>query len=43
LGEVLLRGFTATNSIFDDHRFPEGGLEAMSKGVIEIVERARMA
>ena len=32
-----MRGFTAMNSIFDDHRFPEGKLDAMSKGIIEVV------
>jgi hypothetical protein len=28
------------NGIFDDHRFPECELEAISKGAIEVVEQA---
>ena len=40
---VLMRGFAAMNSIFDDHRFPGDELETMSMGVIEVVEQAGMA
>jgi hypothetical protein len=43
LGDALMRGFTAMNSIFDDHRFPEDELETMSMGVIEVVEQAGLA
>ena len=31
------------NVIFDEHRFPEAQLEAMSKGLIEVLEQAGMA
>lgn len=43
LGDALMRGFAAMNSIFDDHRFPEDELETMSRGVIEVVEQAGLA
>ena len=43
LGDALLPGFAAMNSIFDDYRFPEDELETMSRGVIEVVEQAGMA
>jgi len=42
-GDTLMRGFAAMNSIFDDYGFPEPELEAMSNGVIEVVEMAGMA
>jgi hypothetical protein len=42
LGEFLMRGFAAMNSVFDDHGFPEDELEAMSNGVIEVIEQAGM-
>ena len=43
LGDALLPGHAAMNSIFDDYRFPEDELETMSRGVIEVVEQAGMA
>ena len=42
LGDALMRGFGAMNSIFDDHGFPESEREAMSRGVIDVVEQAGM-
>ncbi len=43
LGKFLTRGLAAMNSLFNDHSFPEDELEAMSKGVIEVIEQAGMA
>ncbi len=43
LGQFLARGFAAVNSLFNDHSFPEDELEAMSNGVIEVIEQAGMA
>jgi hypothetical protein len=31
------------NSLFNDHGFPENEMEAMSKGVIEVIEQKGMA
>ena len=42
LERFLLAGFAAMNSIFDENEFPESELEAMSNGVIEVVEQAGM-
>ena len=43
LGVFLQLGFDAMNTIFDEHRFPEHELEAMSRGVLEVIEQAGMA
>jgi len=43
LGQFLRLGFDAMNVIFDKHRFPKQELEAMSRGVLELVEQAGMA
>ena len=43
LGKFLTRGFAATNSLFSDHSFPGDEMEAMSKGIIEVIEQAGMA
>jgi hypothetical protein len=43
LGQFLTRGFAAMRSLFNDHGFPEDEMEAMSNGVIELVEQAGMA
>lgn len=42
LGKFLMRGLAAMNSVFDDHGFPEDELEAMSNGIIEVIEQAGM-
>jgi hypothetical protein len=42
LQRFLLTGFAAMNSIFDEHGFAEAELEAMSNGVIEVIEQAGM-
>jgi len=43
LGMFLRLGFDAMNAIFDQYQFPKQELEAMSRGVLEVVERAGMA
>jgi len=43
IGQVLGHGFGGMNVIFDEHRFPEAELEAMSRGLIEVLEQAGMA
>jgi len=43
LGQFLQLGLKAMNTIFDKHGFPEHELKAMSRGVLEVVERAGMA
>ena len=40
LRDFLIRGFAAMNAIFDDHGFPETELEAMSDGILEVIEYA---
>lgn len=42
LQEVLMRGFGGMNSIFEKHGFPEAELEAMSRGLMEVIEQAGM-
>jgi hypothetical protein len=42
LQEVLMRGFGGMNSIFEKHSFPEDELEAMSRGLMEVIEQAGM-
>ena len=42
LRRFLMAGFQAMNSLFDEHGFPESELEAMSNGVLEVVEQAGM-
>ncbi|MDI1270515.1 MAG: hypothetical protein PSV40_15615 [Polaromonas sp.] len=43
LQEILMRGFDGMNSIFEKHGFPEYELEAMSRGLMEVIEQAGMA
>jgi len=43
LGQFLQLGLKAMNTIFDQYQFPKQELEAMSRGVLEVVERAGMA
>lgn len=38
--DFINRGFTGMNSIFDKYAFPEGELELMSRGLIEVIEQA---
>jgi hypothetical protein len=40
LRQFLLRGFAAMNSLFDEHGFPEAECEAISNGVVQIIEQA---
>jgi hypothetical protein len=42
LGDFLNRAFAGMNSIFDKHGFPESELEAMSRGLAEVIEQAGM-
>lgn len=42
LAYFLQRGFAGMNAIFDQHGFPEAELEAMSLGVMEVIEQAGM-
>jgi hypothetical protein len=39
---VLMNGFAAMNSIFERFGFPETELEAISRGVVEVIEQAGM-
>ena len=43
LGMFLQLGFNAMNTIFDKYQFPKQELEAMSRGLLEVVERVGMA
>lgn len=43
LEEFLTRAFAAMNSVFEDCGFPANELEAISNGVIEVIEQAGMA
>ncbi len=43
LGQFLQLGLKAMNAIFEKHCFPKQELEPMSRGVLELVERAGMA
>ena len=43
VGQFLQRGLAAMRALFRDHDFPEAELEAMSNGVIEVLELAGMA
>lgn len=42
LGPFLDRAFDGMNAIFDMHGFPEGELESMSRGLVEVLEQAGM-
>ena len=42
LQEVLMRGFGGMNSIFEKHGLQEDELEAMSRGLMEVIEQAGM-
>jgi hypothetical protein len=43
VAEALARGFGGINLIFEEHGFPESELEAMSRGLLEVLEQAGMA
>ena len=40
LRDFLMRGFGGMNSLFDKHGFPEKELEAISHGVLEVIQQA---
>lgn len=40
---ALARGFGGMNAVFERFGFPEGELERMSKGLVEVLEQAGMA
>ena len=40
LRDFLMRGFGGMNSLFDKHGFPEKELEAISQGVLEVIQQA---
>lgn len=43
VAQALSRGFGGMNTIFEENGFPESELEAMSMGLIEVLEQAGMA
>ena len=43
VAQALSRGFGGMNLIFDENAFPESDLEAMSRGLLEVLEQAGMA
>ena len=43
VGQFVQRGLAAMKALFDDHGFPDAEFEALSNGVIEVVEQAGMA
>lgn len=42
VAQALSRGFGGMNLIFDEHGFPQSDLEAMSRGLLEVLEQAGM-
>lgn len=43
LADFLQRGFAGMNTIFDRHSSPEAELQAMSLGIMEVIEQAGMS
>lgn len=43
LQEALERGFLGMNAVFEKFGFPDGELESMSRGLMEVIEQAGMA
>jgi hypothetical protein len=43
VAQALAHGFGGMNLIFDENGFPESELEAMSRGLLEVLEQAGMA
>lgn len=43
VAQALARGFGGMNVIFEEYGFPETELEAMSRGLLEVLEQAGMA
>ena len=41
--KAMQRGFDGMNAMFDRHHFPESELEAMSLGLVEVLQQAGMA
>jgi hypothetical protein len=43
VAQALSGGFGGINIIFEENGFPESELEAMSRGLVEVLEQAGMA